>query len=116
MPGVSKREVWLVDFGMVAKVRPALLLTGEPADDELDLGDGSSPHDGPARQPLGTESPQALPAARRLPFAADSKHLGRQAGAEAGRADAARDPTSRGGAAPATGIVKVVSEDGMPFG
>ena len=37
MPGVSKGEVWLVDFGMVAKVRPALLLTGEPADDELDL-------------------------------------------------------------------------------
>jgi len=37
MPGVSKVEIWLVDFGMVAKVRPALLLTGEPADDELDL-------------------------------------------------------------------------------
>jgi mRNA interferase MazF len=37
MPGVSKGEVWLVDFGMAAKVRPALLLTGEPADDELDL-------------------------------------------------------------------------------
>jgi mRNA interferase MazF len=37
MPGVSKGEVWLVDFGMVAKARPALLLTGEPADDELDL-------------------------------------------------------------------------------
>lgn len=26
-----------MDFGPVAKVRPALLLTGEPADDELDL-------------------------------------------------------------------------------
>ena len=37
MPAVFKGEVWLVDFGMVAKVRPALLLTGEPADDELDL-------------------------------------------------------------------------------
>jgi mRNA interferase MazF len=37
MPGVSKGEIWLVDFGLVAKVRPALLLTGEPADDELDL-------------------------------------------------------------------------------
>ena len=37
MPGISKGDVWLVDFGMVAKVRPALLLTGEPADDELDL-------------------------------------------------------------------------------
>ena len=37
MPAVHKGEVWMVDFGMVAKVRPALLLTGEPADDELDL-------------------------------------------------------------------------------
>jgi hypothetical protein len=35
MPAVLKGEVWLVDSGMVAKVRPALLLTGEPADDEL---------------------------------------------------------------------------------
>jgi len=30
-------EVWQVDFGLAAKVRPALLLTGEPQDDELDL-------------------------------------------------------------------------------
>lgn len=37
MPGVTKGEVWIVDFGMAAKIRPALLLTGEPADDELDL-------------------------------------------------------------------------------
>ena len=27
----------MIDFGMAAKVRPALLLTGEPAADELDL-------------------------------------------------------------------------------
>jgi len=27
----------MVDFGLAAKVRPALLLTGTPADDELDL-------------------------------------------------------------------------------
>ncbi len=37
MPGVTKGEVWIVDFGMAAKIRLALLLTGEPADDELDL-------------------------------------------------------------------------------
>ena len=30
-------EVWIIDFGMAAKVRPALLLTGEPAVDEFDL-------------------------------------------------------------------------------
>jgi mRNA interferase MazF len=37
MRGVNPSEVWMVDFGMAAKVRPALLLTGEPAVDELDL-------------------------------------------------------------------------------
>ena len=37
MSGVARGEVWIVDFGMMAKIRPALLLTGEPADDELDL-------------------------------------------------------------------------------
>lgn len=33
----ERGEVWQIDFGMAAKVRPALLLTGEPSDDELDL-------------------------------------------------------------------------------
>ena len=37
MPGVNPGEVWMIDFGLAAKVRPALLLTGEPATDELDL-------------------------------------------------------------------------------
>jgi mRNA interferase MazF len=37
MPAINRGEVWQVDFGMAAKVRPALLLTGNPADDELDL-------------------------------------------------------------------------------
>ena len=37
MPIVNPGEIWMIDFGMVAKVRPALLLTGTPADDELDI-------------------------------------------------------------------------------
>jgi len=37
MPVVNPGEVWSVDFGLVAKVRPALLLTGNPAVEELDL-------------------------------------------------------------------------------
>jgi mRNA interferase MazF len=37
MRGLNPGEVWMIDFGMAAKVRPALLLTGEPAADELDL-------------------------------------------------------------------------------
>lgn len=33
----ARGEVWLIDFGMAAKVRPALLLTSEPDLSELDL-------------------------------------------------------------------------------
>ena len=37
MRGINPGEVWMIDFGIAAKVRPALLLTREPAADELDL-------------------------------------------------------------------------------
>jgi mRNA interferase MazF len=37
MPVINRGDVWLIDFGMVAKVRPALILTDEPEDDELDI-------------------------------------------------------------------------------
>jgi mRNA interferase MazF len=37
MSVANSGEVGPVDFGLAAKVRPALLLTGNPADDELDL-------------------------------------------------------------------------------
>ena len=33
----KRGEVWMIDLGMVAKVRPCLLLTDEPPDDELAL-------------------------------------------------------------------------------
>ncbi len=37
MPQARAGEVWIVDLGMVAKVRPCLLLTDYPRDDELAL-------------------------------------------------------------------------------
>ena len=37
MRAISSGEVWQVDFGLAAKMRPALLLTSNPADEELDL-------------------------------------------------------------------------------
>ena len=37
MPVAQKGEVWQVDLGMVAKVRPCLVLTDPPSDDELAL-------------------------------------------------------------------------------
>ena len=33
MRGIRPGEIWIVDFGLAAKVRPALLLTGDPADE-----------------------------------------------------------------------------------
>ena len=33
----KRAEIWLVDLGLAAKVRPCLLLTDSPADDELAL-------------------------------------------------------------------------------
>jgi mRNA interferase MazF len=37
MPAVNPGEIWMTDFGMAAKVRPALILTRQPSADELDL-------------------------------------------------------------------------------
>ena len=37
MPDIRRGEVWVIDFGIAAKVRPALLLTDPPEDNELDL-------------------------------------------------------------------------------
>ena len=37
MPAAYKGEIWQTDLGMVAKVRPCLILTDPPADDELAL-------------------------------------------------------------------------------
>ena len=37
MPRPGRGEVWMVDLGLAAKVRPCLLLTDWPADNELAL-------------------------------------------------------------------------------
>jgi len=37
MPRPSRGEVWMIDLGLAAKVRPCLLLTDWPADNELAL-------------------------------------------------------------------------------
>ena len=37
MPAARPGEVWRVDLGMVAKVRPCLILTRPPKSDELDV-------------------------------------------------------------------------------
>ena len=36
-PSPHPVEVWVIDAGYVGKIRPCLVLTGPPADDELDL-------------------------------------------------------------------------------
>ena len=37
MPAAKPGEVWLVDSGMTAKVRPCLILTPPPKENELDV-------------------------------------------------------------------------------
>ena len=37
MRAAKPGEVWMVDLGMTAKVRPCLVLTRPPADNELDV-------------------------------------------------------------------------------
>ena len=37
MPSAKPGEVWMVDLGMAAKVRPCLVLTRPPQDNELDV-------------------------------------------------------------------------------
>ena len=37
MPRTSPGEIWVVDLGLAAKVRPCLILSDEPQDDELAL-------------------------------------------------------------------------------
>ena len=74
MRGVNQGEVWTIDFGMAAKVRPALLLTGEPAADELDHYRFAA-HDFTARQPLGTKHSQAVLETRRVSPATDSDNF-----------------------------------------
>lgn len=37
MPTAKPGDVWMVDLGMVAKVRPCLILTRPPKPDELDV-------------------------------------------------------------------------------
>jgi hypothetical protein len=49
-------EVWQVDIGLAGKVRPRLLLTGHPNDEEHD----HSAHHCIARQSLGREHRQTL--------------------------------------------------------
>lgn len=37
MPAARPGEVWMIDLGMAAKVRPCLVLTGRPKDNDLDV-------------------------------------------------------------------------------
>jgi len=75
MRGVNRGEVWMVDLGMAAKVRPALLLTGEPAADELDLVTSIAAHDFTARQPLGVKHSQAVLETRHVSHATNSDNF-----------------------------------------
>lgn len=87
MPFVKAGEVWMIDFGMAAKVRPALLLTGAPAADELDVVT-TLLHTTALRGncwELSIPKPFLKPGA--LPSATNSNRFHGQAGAKTGCAD-----------------------------
>ena len=37
MPAAKPGDVWIVDLGLAAKIRPCLILTGQPKSNELDV-------------------------------------------------------------------------------
>jgi mRNA interferase MazF len=37
MPAAKAVEIWIVDWGMAAKIRPCLIITRQPRGDELDV-------------------------------------------------------------------------------
>jgi hypothetical protein len=72
MPAVNPGEVWMTDFGLAAKVRPALVLTSAPTAEELDLVTLDPPHDRDPRQSLGIGYPKTFSQAGCIPPATDS--------------------------------------------
>jgi len=83
MRGVNPGEVWMIDFGMAAKVRPALLLIGEPAAGRTRPSNRSASHHIAAQQPMGTGHSQAVPKTRRVSPATSPDHFYSQARATA---------------------------------
>ena len=75
MRGVNPGEVWTIDFGMAAKVRPALLLTGEPAADELDLNTVLLHTTSLRGNPWELKHSQAVLETRRVSPATDSENF-----------------------------------------
>ena len=82
----KRGEVWLVDLGLAAKVRPCLLLTGFPADDELALVT-VVPHTTAIRgKPVGARLPEKLPEARSVSPSAAAIGVDRKASSAPWRA------------------------------
>lgn len=72
MTAPRRGEVWLTDMGIAGKVRPCLLLTDHPAEDELALITVVPPHHCLERQSLGGVDSQAVSQARCFSSAAAS--------------------------------------------
>jgi mRNA-degrading endonuclease toxin of MazEF toxin-antitoxin module len=70
----QRGDVWQVDMGIAGKVRPCLLLTDYPADDELAMVTVLPHTTAVKRQPLGVEHSQTVPQVRSVPLPANSVH------------------------------------------
>jgi mRNA interferase MazF len=87
MPAVNAGEVWMIDFGMAAKVRPALLLTGAPADDELDVVTTLLHTTALRGHQWELSIPKPIFETGRVSSSADSNCFDRQAGEKTGHAE-----------------------------
>ena len=102
-------EVWLVDLGLAAKVRPCLLLTDFPADDELALVT-VVPHTTAMRgnrweYPCGEKFSEA----RSISSPTDAIDFNREAGPSTWRAGGSRNDRNREGAGRKIGITLVAA-------
>lgn len=72
MPKPARGEIWRVDLGLTAKVRPCLVMSDYPAEDGIGA-DGHYPaHDCRAREPMGVSLPKAILEARHISPATNS--------------------------------------------
>ena len=103
MPVINPAEVWMTDFGMAAKVRPALLLTGAPADDELDLVTVLLHTTALRGNRWELDIPKTISQAGRVPFAASSNSFDDKIGAQARLLNRGRNEARAAGPGRSTG-------------
>jgi mRNA-degrading endonuclease toxin of MazEF toxin-antitoxin module len=80
-------EIWRVDLGLTAKVRPCLVMSDYPAEEELALVLGDSAHNSNSRKSVGICLHQIFSKTGRLSSSANPTGVAKPAVDEARRSD-----------------------------